>query len=185
MPTWGGGDATPVNVAVFCSVTDFLCRRLDDVFVEIAGAYGSKVQFQWIDTPPADVPAAWLAAEALEEAYLQKETPAFLDLKARLSESFKRKQPISQPMIEFQARQVGLDLPKVHQSLLGHTNLERVKKGQEGAAAANISPPAMDITGTPPSAVNDIEGYYVRGAPPMRVLRRLIDKSAEERAASK
>jgi serine/threonine protein kinase/protein-disulfide isomerase len=183
-PTWGGGDAIPVGVIAFCSTTEFLCRRYFGVLEDLAAEYGTKVQFSWVQIPPKDDAIALLVAETLQETFTQLESPGFLELEKQLAEVYQRKQSISQPLLEFQARKAGVDLVRLKRALAEHTHEARIKLHAKLAEDADIRSPSLLVSTRPPLGL-DIEGYYLRGAPPMRVIRRFVDTAIAEKAGKK
>jgi predicted DsbA family dithiol-disulfide isomerase len=178
VPGWGGGDAVPVSVVVFCSVTDFVCRRMGGVLDELSKTYDRHVGYFWIEVPPKDDPTALLAAEALSEAVEQKDVAGFLELKRRIEEAYKQRQPITQTLLEFQARQAGLDVTKLRRALADHVHAREIDQARRLAADAKVESPSLLIAARPPTV--NTEGFYLPGAPPTRVIRNMIDRAMRE-----
>lgn len=170
-PTLGPATAK-VTLTVFSDFQCPFCARVEPTLEEVRKTYGNRVRIVARDLPLSMHPDAPLAAEAAREVFAQKGNAGYWKLRAAL---FAAKSVLGRPVLEEQAKKLGVDLVKFNAALDTHVHKAAVDADASAAAAAHI-------TGTPTILIDE---YLLSGAQPLAKFRRLIDRALADKAPKK
>jgi protein-disulfide isomerase len=135
---------------------------------QILKEYPRDVKLVWRHMSMSFHPQAELAAEAAQEAFVQKGNAGFWSYHDLL---FANQSALERPDLEHYAQQIGLDLERFRRALDVRTHEARVDRDSGVGQSAALG-------GTPGFIIN---GYFVSGAQPFAAFDKLIKTRPEGR----
>lgn len=159
-----GSAKAPVVIQVFSDFQCPFCKRVAPTLAELEQEQKGQLRVVWRHLPLPFHAHAQLAAEASEEVLAQKGNDAFWKYHDALFEAQSEESGLSRPNLELLAEGLGLDMTRFKAALDDHRHAAKVKADADAADAAGIN-------GTPAFVIND---YYVSGAQPAAVFRKVI-----------
>jgi protein-disulfide isomerase len=164
-----GNASAPVVIQEFSDFQCPFCKRVAPTLAELEASFGSKVKFVWRHLPLPFHRDAALAAEAAQEAFAQQGNAGFWRFHAALFEA--QETGIGRDVLEAIADRLGLDPARFRAALDSRKHRPKVEADAEIARDAGI-------TGTPAFVIN---GYFVSGAQPAPVFKRIVRMALDER----
>jgi protein-disulfide isomerase len=162
-----GAPKAKVSIQIFGDFECPFCMRSRATLAQVAHEYPNDVKFVWRNMPLEFHPNAALAAEAALEVFAQKGAVGFWKYHDQLFESAGNLSGIKRDMLEKLARQLGCDMAKFKQALDSHRHKAKVDADLAVAKKAGIG-------SIPTFLIND---YYISGAQPYAVFKRLIERA--------
>lgn len=168
-PSRGPANA-PIVIHEFADFQCPFCKRVEPTLHEIDRAYPGKIRWVWHNLPLPFHQNADAAANAAMEAFAQRGARGFWTMHDLLFESQDKPDGLARSGLEAAAQRVGLDAKRFGAALDGTTHRAEIDVDQGLAQKAGI-------TGTPAFVVN---GYFVSGAQPPLMFRRVIERALED-----
>ena len=166
------GDAkAPIVIQEFSDFQCPFCKRVEPTLVELEKEFHGSIRVVWRHYPLPFHQYAAQAAEAAEEVLAQKGTPAFWAYHDLLYQAQGEPEGLDRVNLDNLADKLGVDMARFKAALDQHVHAAQVNA--DAAAAAKIG-----ISGTPAFLIGD---YYVSGAQPATVFRRLIKRALSEK----
>lgn len=162
-----GADNAKVVIQEFSDFQCPFCSRVNPTIKQILDEYEGQVKIVWRNMPLAFHKEAPLAAEAAQEAFVQKGADGFWAYHDKL---FENQKALQRDDLEKYAQQVGLDMAKFKAALDNNTHKAHVQADMAVAQKAGVR-------GTPAFTIN---GYFLSGAQPFPQFKRLIDIALKE-----
>jgi protein-disulfide isomerase len=163
-PTRGPASA-PVEIQVFADFQCSFCRQGVATLGEVSKAYPGLIRVVWRNVPLSMHARARPAARAALEAFAQRGASGFWQMHDRLFAAQDREDGLSDAALLDHARQLGLDLARFRAALRDGRHDAAIDLDLAAAIRAGVD-------GTPAFLIN---GYYLSGARPMAVFRRIVD----------
>ncbi|HEY4103172.1 MAG TPA: thioredoxin domain-containing protein [Polyangiaceae bacterium] len=164
-PVRGNANAKVV-IQEFADFQCPFCKRAEPTVQALEREYGNKIKVVWRNLPLPFHRNAELAAEAAQEVFAQKGSPAFWAFHDKLYASdLDDSARTERTNLEQLAREVGVNMPEFEAALDNHKHKAKVGADAELANKAGIN-------GTPAFVIN---GYYLSGAQPEAAFKKLID----------
>jgi protein-disulfide isomerase len=165
-----GGAKAKVVIQEFSDFQCPFCKRVEPTIQEIEKQYGDKIKFVWRHMPLPFHKDAPLAAEAAQEAFVQKGNAGFWAMHDKLFEAQGGTPGIEREGLEKVAQDVGLDMDKFKAALDSHKNKAKVDADNDIGQKAGVN-------GTPAFVIN---GYFLSGAQPTSAFVKLINRALKE-----
>ena len=165
-----GGKNAKVVIQEFSDFQCPFCKRVEPTIQEIEKQYGDKIKFVWRHMPLPFHKDAPLAAEAAQEAFVQKGNKGFWEMHDKLFDAQGGTPGIEREGLEKVAQEIGLDMDKFKAALDSHKNKAKVDADNDIGQKAGIN-------GTPAFVIN---GYFVSGAQPTSAFVKLINRALKE-----
>jgi protein-disulfide isomerase len=165
-----GGAHAKVVIQEFSDFQCPFCKRVEPTIQEIEKQYGDKIKFVWRHMPLPFHQDAPLAAEAAQEAFVQKGNAGFWTMHDKLFDAQGGDPGIKRDGLEKIAQEMGLDMDKFKAALDSHKNKAKVDADNDVGQKAGIN-------GTPAFIIN---GYYLSGAQPTPAFVKLINRALKD-----
>lgn len=165
-----GNARARVTIQTFSDFQCPFCQRVNPTLQALEKEFGAELRIVFRHSPLPFHRLAPLAAEASQEAFAQKGNAGFWAYHDKLFEAQAQPDGLARENLEAIARSVGLDLARFKAALDSHRHAAKIQADLDVAAAAGIS-------GTPGFVIN---GYFVGGAQPVPVFRRVIRRALAE-----
>ncbi len=165
-----GGAHAKVVIQEFSDFQCPFCKRVEPTVQEIEKQYGDKIKFVWRHMPLPFHKDAPLAAEAAQEAFVQKGNAGFWAMHDKLFDAQGGTPGIERDGLEAVAKEIGLDMDKFKAALDSHKNKAKVDADNDIGQKAQIN-------GTPAFVIN---GYFLSGAQPTSAFVKLINRALKE-----
>jgi len=165
-----GGAHAKVVIQEFSDFQCPFCKRVEPTIQEIEKQYGDKIKFVWRHMPLPFHKDAPLAAEAAQEAFVQKGNAGFWAMHDKLFDAQGGTPGIEREGLEKVAQEVGLDMDKFKAALDSHKNKAKVDADNDIGQKAGVN-------GTPAFVIN---GYFLSGAQPTSAFVKLINRALKE-----
>jgi protein-disulfide isomerase len=160
----------PVVIEEFADFQCPYCARADDTLGQLVKRYGAKIKLVWRNFPLPFHAHAEEAAEAALEAQKQKGNAGFWAMHDKMfAHQGEHGAGLDRRALDGYARDLGMDVAAFDRALDGHAHQGEIQADMDAADQAQIR-------GTPAFIVG---GYFVGGAQPFGVFRRIIDKVLE------
>ena len=166
-----GNAAAPVVIQIFSDFQCPFCKKVTPTLAEIEKEFGKQVKIVWRHLPLPFHKDAPLAAEATEEAFVQKGNTGFWRFHDELFDH--QEAGIGREELEKIAARIGLDMVRFRAALDSHEHLAKVEADAKQANEAGVN-------GTPAFVIN---GYFLSGAQPAPAFRKLIRLALAEKKA--
>jgi protein-disulfide isomerase len=161
-----GSAAANVVIQEFADFQCPFCRRVQPTLTALEKEYGSKIEIVWRHLPLPFHDHAWLAAEAAQEVFAQKGNAAFWAFHDKLyADDAIDSVRTERANLERLAREVGVNMAAFGLALDSSKHQAKIDADGEIAKRAGIN-------GTPAFVIN---GYYLSGAQPEAVFKKLIN----------
>ena len=168
-----GSAAAKVTIQEFADFQCPFCKRAEDTIRKLVDQSGGQAKLVWRDLPLPMHPSAELAAEAAREAQRQKGNDGFWKMHDRLFAG-QTTPGLDRSALAGYARELGLDLAAFDAALDRSAARATIDADRDAAHDAGI-------TGTPAFIIG---GYFVNGAQPEHVFRRVIARVLESGPAT-
>ena len=166
-----GPAGAPIVVQMFSDYQCPFCSRVLPTIKQLQADYPTQVRVVWRDLPLAFHKDAPLAAEAAREAFAQRGNTGYWAMHELLFQHQRDPGGLERAALRSYATQVGLNLSRFDAALDQHTHQAAVNADAALAKAAGIK-------GTPGFVIN---GYWVSGAQPYSVFKRMVDRAIDDR----
>jgi protein-disulfide isomerase len=166
-PTRGPVNA-PVVIHEFADFQCPFCKRVEPTIRDLDRAYPGKIRWVWHNLPLPFHQNADPAANAAMEAFAQRGAGGFWAMHDLLFDH-QEGDGLARAGLEECARKLGLDAKRFASALDGSTHRAEIGADQAIAGSAGI-------TGTPAFIIN---GYFVSGAQPLPMFRRVVQRALE------
>lgn len=165
-PFQGGGAEEQIVVQVFCDYEEPMCRRFAPTIGPLLELYGDRLLVWWRDAPSADHPHARLAASAAREAFAQRGSSGFVQMRDRIFEGQTLSGGLEPSALEGYAKSVRLDLAAFRKALDGGAHDAAIDADARAAEKAGVKRRPALLVGP----------YFVEGATSLRTITKLCDR---------
>ncbi len=165
-PTKGKAGAKVV-IQEFSDFQCPFCSRVNPTVAQLLKTYPNDIQMVWRNMPLPFHKQAPLAAEAAQEAFVQRGATGFWAMHDKL---FDNQKALERADLDKYAAELGLDMAKFKAALDGRTHQKHVEADVEAARKAGVR-------GTPAFLIN---GYFVNGAQPYENFDKLVQVALKE-----
>ena len=173
-PSRGGANAK-VTLQLFSDFQCPFCKRMGPVLSSLEKEFPGQLRIVWRHYPLPFHQNAKSAAQAAEAAYAQRGNKGFWAFHDRLFDNQNAEGGLGRETLERIAGEIGLDLAKFKKALDESTYDKVIEADEQAAHDAGIN-------GTPAAVIN---GYFVSGAQPLAVFRRVVRMALSEGNAPK
>lgn len=162
-----GPAKAPVTIQMFSDFQCPFCKRVEPTLAELEQEQKGQLRIVWRHLPLPFHSYAQLAAEASEEVLAQKGPAAFWAYHDALFEAQSQPDGLARDNLVRLALAQGVDGARFEAALDGHVHAAKVSA--DAALASQVG-----INGTPAFVINE---YYLSGAQPVPVFRKLIKRA--------
>jgi len=163
---------------VITEFSDFecpFCSRAEQTLIALEQEFPGKLKIVWRHYPLPFHPHAEVAAQAAQEVFEQKGNAAFALYQQKLFAEQGQPAGFELSRLASFAAEAGADPVRFRKAVESRTHSAKIEADKAAAQAAGVS-------GTPAFFIN---GYFVSGAQPLPVFRRIVKRALADAAAAK
>lgn len=160
----------PIVIHEFGDFQCPFCKRVEATLHDLDRVYPGQLRFVWHNMPLPFHQYADAAANAAMEAFAERGPAGFWAMHDLLFDNQDKADGLVRGSLENYARRVGLDAKRFGAALDGSTHRAEIDADQKLANSEGI-------TGTPAFVIN---GYFVSGAQPLPMFRRVIERALDD-----